>query len=198
MDQRIGQNANDSTYTTNSETAYVSFHPTLKLGLFADESYISNLSGYFYQALVNTGSGAPPVELGTGSHSTTFGGGANYQFTKDLSGVAQATYYDQAYLGNSLPGTYVSGTLNYGRRLWDLFTFSGSVIESSNGLGSNGLGFIANVNYYHRFGLWETSGSVQLRAERAIVPDYVHNVVLQLQRKHTPAVLANGAVDGGV
>jgi hypothetical protein len=72
----IGQNANDSSYTTNSETAYVSFHPTLKLGLFADESYISNLSGYFYQALINTGSGAPLVDLGTGSHATTFRGGA--------------------------------------------------------------------------------------------------------------------------
>ena len=155
----IGQNANTSSYTTNSETAAVTFHPTLNLGLFANESYISNLSGYFYQALIGTGSGAPPVELGTGSHSTTFGGGANYQFTKDLSGVAQATYYDQAYLGNSYTGTYVSGTLNYGRRLWNLFTFSGSVIESSNGQGNNGLGFIANVNYYHRFGLWETSGA---------------------------------------
>ena len=99
------------------------------------------------------------MDLGTGSHSTTFGGGANYQFTKDLSGVAQATYYNQAYLGNSYTGTYVSGTLNYGRRLWNLFTFSGSVIESSNGQGNNGLGFIANVNYYHRFGLWETSGA---------------------------------------
>jgi hypothetical protein len=155
----IGQNANTSSYTTNSETAAVTFHPTLKLGLFADQSYISNLSGYFYQSLVGTGNGAPPVELGTGSHSTTFGGGANYQFTKDLSGVAQATYYNQAYLGHSYTGTYVSGTLNYGRRLWDLFTFSGSVIESSNGQGNNGLGFIANVNYYHRFGLWETSGA---------------------------------------
>ena len=97
----IGQNANTSSYTTNSETADVSFHPTLNLGLFANESYIGNLSGYFYQALI-TGSGAPPVELGTGSHSTTFGGGANYQFTKDLSGVAQATYYDQAYLETAI------------------------------------------------------------------------------------------------
>jgi hypothetical protein len=34
------------------------------------------------------------------------------------------------------------------------------VIESSNGQGHNGLGFIANANYYHRFGLWETSGAV--------------------------------------
>lgn len=110
-------------------------------GMFADESYISNLSGYFYQALINTGSGAPLVDLGTGSHSTTVGGGANYPFKKGLSGVAQATYYNHAYTG-----TYVSGTLNYGRRLWNLFTFSGSVIESSNPLGNNGLGFIANVS----------------------------------------------------
>ena len=33
------------------------------------------------------------------------------------------------------------------------------MIESSNGLGTNALGFIANVNYYHRFGPWETSGT---------------------------------------
>lgn len=153
-----GENASNTSYTTNSETAYVSFHPTLKLGLFADQSYISNLSGYFYQGLINVG-GVPPVGLGSSSHSTTFGGGANYQFTKDLTGQAQATYYNQAYLGNNYTGTYVSGTLNYGRRLWDLFTFSASVIQSSNGQGNNGLGFILNMNYYHRFGRWETSGS---------------------------------------
>ena len=40
-----------------------------------------------------------------------------------------------------------------------MFTFSAGVVEESNGQGSNSVGFIGNVNYFHRIKGWETSGS---------------------------------------
>jgi hypothetical protein len=70
----------------------------------------------------------------------------------------QATYYDQHYFGQSYTGEYLSGTVNYGKRLFDMFTFSASVIDSSNGQGTNAVGFIGNVNFFRRFGGWQTSG----------------------------------------
>ena len=39
-----------------------------------------------------------------------------------------------------------------------MFTFSGTVIESSTGMGSNAVGFIGNANYFHKVMGWETSG----------------------------------------
>lgn len=146
-------------YTNNNEAAGANFHPTAKLGLFVNENYNDNLSGYLNQQLVNGGVAPNTYNLGTGSISMTFGGGANYQFTNFLSTQAQATYYRQYYFGHAYTGTYVSGTLNYSRRLLDMFSFSTSVIESANGQGSNAIGFIGNVNYFHRIKGWETSGN---------------------------------------
>ena len=100
----------------------------------------------------------PGLNLGSGAHSSTVGGGATYQFTNFLSASAQATYYDQSYFGKNYTGTYVSGTVNYGKRLLDMFTFSGSVIDSTNGQGTNALGFVGNVNFFHRIKGWQTSG----------------------------------------
>jgi hypothetical protein len=48
--------------------------------------------------------------------------------------------------------------VNYGKRLFDMFTFSGSVIDSSNGQGNNALGFVGNLNFFRNIGHWQTSG----------------------------------------
>ena len=144
-------------YTDDMESSGVSFHPTQKLGFFFNDSYTSNLSAYFSQSLAT--SGIVPVNFGSGSHSVTLGGGVNYQFTSFLWGQAQATHYDQYYFGHSYTGTFVSGSLGMTKRLWDLFGFSATVIESDNGQGSNAVGFVANVNYFHPFGRWLTSGN---------------------------------------
>ena len=50
----------NSRFSTDSETANVSFHPTNRLTLFGTQSYTNDLNGYFYQSLVNSG-GAIPV-----------------------------------------------------------------------------------------------------------------------------------------
>lgn len=47
-----------------------------------------------------------------------------------------------------------------------VFTFSAAVIESSNQFQDNSTGFMGNVNYYHRFGLWETSGVFRYRMRK--------------------------------
>jgi hypothetical protein len=155
----LGSQDTTSSYTTSTETAGANFHPTHKLGLFTNESYTDNLSGYLSQNLINSGIVQTPINLGTGSKSLTLGGGASYQFTNYLGGQAQATFYDQSYFGKSYTGSYISGTVNYGRRLLDMFTFSGGVVDSSDGKGSNAVGLIGSVNYFHPIKGWETSGS---------------------------------------
>ena len=74
----------NSSYNTNTETANVSFHPTNRLGLFANQMYTSNLSGYLNQGLNNGGFIGPVVDLGVNSYSNTVGGGATYSFTPRL------------------------------------------------------------------------------------------------------------------
>jgi len=150
--------SNSSSYTDSTETANASFHPTTKLSLSVSQDYTNNLSGYLAQNLSTNGAPVPGVDLGTGSYSSTFGGGASYNFTNYMSASALATYYDQHYFGQSYSGTYLSGTVNYGKRLWDTFTFSASVIDSSSGQTSNAVGFIGNVNFFRRFGGWKTTG----------------------------------------
>jgi hypothetical protein len=153
------QNTNRSTYTDDIVNTGASFHPTQKLSLNVSENYTSNLNGYLSQNLgSNTGVSEPELSLGSGAHSSTVGGGATYQFTNFLSASTQATYYDQYYFGKSYTGTYISGSVNYGKRLFDMFTFSGSVIDSSNGQGTNALGFVGNVNFFHTIKKWQVSG----------------------------------------
>ena len=152
------QTANISSYTDDIINSGASFHPTQKLSLNISQNYTSNLNGYLAQTL--SGSGAPVVgvSLGSGSHSSTFGGGVTYQFTNYLAATGQATYYNQYYFGKSYTGEYLSGTVSYGKRLWDMFTFSGSVIDSNNGQGNNALGFVGNVNFFHKFQGWRVTG----------------------------------------
>jgi len=153
-----GQISNTSSYTDDILNTGASFHPTRKLSLNVNENYTSNLNGYFAQSVGGTGTTEPGINLGSGAHSSTIGGGAGYQITNFLGASAQATHYDQYYFGKNYTGTFLSGTVTYGKRLLDMFTFSGSVIDSSNGQGTNSLGFVGNVNYFHRIKGWQTSG----------------------------------------
>jgi hypothetical protein len=155
----LGLTDSRSNYTTSTETTGATFHPQQKLSLFVNQSYTDNLSGYLDQNLINSGTVQTPFNLGSGSKSLTMGGGATYQFTNYLSTQAQATYYDQYYFGKDYTGTYISGTVNYARKLLNMFSFSAGVVESANGQGSNAVGFIGNVNYFRRIKGWETSGS---------------------------------------
>ena len=150
--------SNSSSYTDDNESASVSFSPTRKFSFNVSQNYVGNLSGYLTQSLSSNGIPQEEVGLGAGSHSVTLGAGANYQFTNFLSSSLQATYYDQFYFGHSYTGEYLAGTVNYNKRLWDMLSFSGSVIDSSNGQGQNALGFIGNANFFRGFGHWATSG----------------------------------------
>jgi len=153
-----GQSSDTSSYTDDTETVGASFHPTLKWGFNVSETYTSNLSGYLSQSLGVEG--APPVDVGSGSHSTTIAAGSNYQLTHMLTATAQATHYDQYYFGQDYTGTFVSGTLNYAKRLFDMFSFSGTVLDASDARDTNSIGFIGNVNYSHRVLGWQTAAQL--------------------------------------
>jgi hypothetical protein len=155
----LSENTSVSDYTTNLETAVVSFHPTNKLGLFVDQNYTDNLNGYLYQNIVNSGGGVPVVQSNSESNSSTLSAGANYLFLPSLYGQAQITYFNQQYLGKSYDGSYLTGTVGYSKRILKTFLVSATVIESSNQFANNSLGFIVDVNGFRRFGLWETSGA---------------------------------------
>jgi hypothetical protein len=157
-EEQTGSTSNNSNYTASTETATANFNPIKKLSFNLNESYTDNLSGYLAQSLSGNGVAPPGVNLGTGSKSFTMGGGLAYQFTNYLAGSAQATYYDQFYFGHSYTGEYLSGTLDYNKRLWNMFSFSGTVIDSSNGQGQNAVGFAGNVNFFHNFRGWVTDG----------------------------------------
>ena len=159
FESTLAQNSGNTDYTTDTETFNVTFRPTEKLGLFVNQTFTNNLNGFLYQSIANTGAGLPLFQFDTQSNSSTLSAGANYNFTKNLYGQAQLTYYDQSYLGSGYEGTYFSGTVGYGKRILNILTVSATVIESSNQFANSSLGLIGNLNAFHRFGLWETSGS---------------------------------------
>jgi len=148
-----------SNYTIDQQTALVSFHPTLKLGLFVNESYTDNLNGFLYQSIANNGGGVPLLQSNSQSNSFTLDGGVSYNFTKHLYGTTQINYFDQTYFGKNYEGSFLSATLGYGKRILDTFTVSATAIESSNKFSNNALGFIVNLNAFRHLGLWEASGN---------------------------------------
>jgi hypothetical protein len=157
-----GQNAgssNISSYTDSTETTNASFHPTEKFSFNVGENYTDNLSGYLVQNLGTGGAPPPGLNLGSGSHSLTLDGGVAYSFTQHLQGQAQATYYDQYYFGKSYTGEFLSGSVSTSKKLFNTFSFSAAVVDSSNGQGQNALGFVGNLNAFRRFGAWQTSGT---------------------------------------
>jgi len=147
-----------TSYTTQTENASASFHPTQKFGFSFNESYTDDLSGYINQAIINGGGIPVNVNLGSNSQSLTLSGGASYQISRTMSASVTANHYQQYYFGQNYDGNYLSANLNYGRKLLNMFTLSGGIVDSSTGNGDNALGFIANVNYFRRFRGWETSG----------------------------------------
>jgi hypothetical protein len=161
---RVPENVNTTNYTANIESAGANFRPTTKLTLSLNQSYTDNLSGYLLQGVVSNGALPPPVNFGSSSNSFTVGGGAGYQITSYLAASAQATYYEQSYFGATHTGTYLSGTLNYWRRLWNTFSFSAGVVDFASGQGGNASGGSVNGQYRNSLGLVGTvNGSRWIR-----------------------------------
>ena len=156
-------------FSTNMESAVVTFHPTTKLTIFGDQNYTDNLNGYFYQTIIN-GGGIPLTQSNTSSNSLSLSSGVGYNFLPNLYGQAQITYYDQNYLGQSYSGSYFSGTVSYRKRLLDTFTFSASVFDSTNKFVNNALGFSIDANAFRQYGGWLFTGNLS----------YAQNVQTQL------------------
>jgi hypothetical protein len=195
------QQSNGTTdYTTNTETANVNFHPTLKLGLFVSQSYTDNLDGFLYQGIINSGAGVPLVQIDSHSNSSTISTGASYNFTRNLFGQAQITYYDQHYFGQSYSGSYLTGTVGYGKRILNTFTVSATVVESSNKFASNSLGLIGNLNGFRRFGRWELSGGLSyaqnVQTQLVTYTTSYYNYNLNLHRRLGRGTQWTGAFNG--
>lgn len=165
----VADQKGSTNFSTNIESAVVTFHPTQKLTIFGDQNYTDNLNGYLYQSLINGGN-VPIFETNTSSNSITLSSGVNYSFTPSLFGQAQITYFDQSYLGQSYNGSYFSGTVGYRKRFLNTFSFSGTVFDSTNKFVNNALGFSLDVNAFRRYGWWLFTGNLS----------YAQNVQTQL------------------
>jgi hypothetical protein len=191
----------NSGYDASMQTAGVNFHPTQKLGFYFNENWTDNLSSFYNQVPGSGGGVVPPVNvLGNGSSSFTMGGGANYVFTQHVNANAQATYYTQSYLGQTFTGTFLSGNVNYTNKLFNMFSFSAGLVDSSTGRGDNNVGFVGTVNYFHRFGQWETSGSFSYAQNvQSLLVTYTtsyYNYNANIHRKFSSRVQWTAAFNG--
>ena len=148
-----------TSYSTNIESAAVNFRPTLKLSLYANENYTDNLNGFLYQNIFTTTGGLPINQQTGNGNSFTTNAGVGYNITNSLYTQGQITYFQQSYLGHTYEGSYLSGTLGYNKRVLNTFSFSASVVDSTNQFNNNNLGFIVNVNGFHAFGDWLLNGN---------------------------------------
>jgi hypothetical protein len=146
-------------YSTNMQSATISFHPTNKLTIFGNENLTDNLNGYLYQNILNNGGGLPIRQDNSSANSFTTSGGASYNILSNLYTQAQITYFQQSYFGNTYNGSFLSATLGYNKRILNTFAVSATVVESNNKFADNGLGFVVNVNAFRPFGDWLASGN---------------------------------------
>lgn len=173
-----------SSYTTNTETAVVNFHPTTKWEVYGNETYTSNLNGYLYQNIANGGAGFPIIQQNSSGDSVVMNGGVTYLILPNLWSQGQITYFNQSYLGKTYQGSYLSGTVGYSKRFLNTFALSATAIESTNKFANNSFGFILNLNAYRRLGSWVASGNV----------NYAQNVQTVLVTYNTSYYIYNASL----
>jgi len=196
--------SNATNYSINLETANLIFRPTQKLSLFASQSFTTDINGFLYQNLIENNGGIPINQSSSQSFANTVSGGASYNFLPNFYSTAQITYYNEMYLGNTYDGSYFTGTVGYAKRLLRTFTFSATVIDTTNKFSNNSLGFIGNVNAFHAFGPWELSGNVSYaqNVQTILVTyttsyfNYGANLHRKLNRGMQWTVAANGSRSG--
>lgn len=158
-DYEGGSAGNSGTGSTiDSENAAVSFRPSQKLTLSFNESYSDNLVGVLNQAILSAG-GVPPVPSASTSHSLGLYGSAGYALTRNLVANAQVSHIEQLYGGRSYGATFCSGNLNYGRKLFGLFTLSATVLDTATDAGNSSVGFMGNIGFSRTIKRWNLSGS---------------------------------------
>ena len=80
--------------------------------------------------------------------------------SRDITGNGQISYFNQHYYGNTYSGAFLSGMVNYHKKLFDMFSFSAGMVDGYSEVGGNNVGFVGTANYFRRYGAWETSGSL--------------------------------------
>jgi len=150
---------NSSGNTTDTVTTTASFRPTLRLSLSTGMTYSDNLAGSLNQQITAAGGSPVTITLGADSHSINVNGGLSYAITRDLGFQANVNHVDQYYSGSNQGATYLSGTMYYNRKLFNLFTFSVTALDSATDTGNSAFGVQGNVTAGRKFGAWETSGT---------------------------------------
>lgn len=152
-----GSNSGDN--STNTLTANVGLHPTMKLTLNMGTTYTDNLQGALNQEIIAAGGSAVNTELGSTSSSLSLSGGAGYAVTQHLGVQAVATRQEQYFAGSTYNATFISGSLYYNKRLFDMFTFSVTGLDTEADGGSNAIGMQGNVNFFRMIKDWDTNAS---------------------------------------
>lgn len=147
--------------TSDIVSGGVALKPTDRLSTQLSGDYNDNLAGSLFQAVNNAG-GITPVSLpGEASHSWGLFGGAQYTLFTGMYVAGTLSHRQQLFLGTSYDSTEYSGSANYGHDLLG-GQFTAGVTVTHSSFGNNGeslLGFLSNVIYIRRFGLWSVSVS---------------------------------------
>jgi len=161
---RIGYNdqyeGGNHANTVDTQIASTVFHPTQKLFLSVNESYTDNLAGTVTQAIIQAGA-VPPEFAASNSHSLSLSGQASYAILNSLGVSAQVTHIDQTFDGQNTAATLFNGTLygDYGKKLFGLFNWSVSVLDTANETGNSSLGLLANIGFSRKIRGWDVSGN---------------------------------------
>jgi hypothetical protein len=145
--------------STDTVTASAGFHPTQRLTLNVGTTYTDNLQGALNQEIIAAGGSAVNTELGSTSSSLSLNGAAGYAITQHLGVQAVMTRQEQYFDGSSYNATFISGSLYYNKRLFDMFTFSVTGLDTEADGGSNAIGMQGNVNFYRIIKDWDTNAS---------------------------------------
>jgi hypothetical protein len=150
----------NSNNSTNTATAAASFRPESKLTFSVNTTYTTNLAGYVNEQIVSSGGTAVETNLGSNSNSTSINSSVGYSLGRDMFLSGNVSHTSQSYSGFHVGATYMSGTFNYNRRLFGMFTFSGGVLDSATDEGNSAVGMTGNVSFAKRIKNWDLGATV--------------------------------------
>jgi len=153
------QGSSISDNTSDMLTANAMFRPNRKLSLTVNGTYNDNLSGSLNQELVASGGTPIASMLQSSSNSYSMSAMAGYAITQNMGASAVVTRLEQFYQGTSYGATYISGSLYYNHRLFNMFTFGATAVDAATDAGNSGGGVSGNVSFGRKFRGWDTSAA---------------------------------------
>lgn len=194
----LGTTGSENTVDTISANA--SFRPMPRLTITTNTSYSDNLSGSLNEQIISSGGTPVNTNLGSTSRSFTVNGGIGYAISTNMGAQANVSRQVQYYAGTSYAATFMSGTIYYNRKLWDMFTFSVSGLDEATDAGNGGLGMQGNINFSKRFKGWDTDATVSYAQDvQTLLITYTTSYVNyngHVRRRLTRRLSVNGGFGG--